>query len=147
VLVVPLAVFTGIRNGWFESEAALGPRDVRVELSNFQIDTSRSTIEAGETTLVVEHKKEIGHASGNEPGETHDLVVFRMVDGAPTSVVARSRVLMSGESESLRVDLAAGTYELECDIAEEWDGHAISHAAEGMVASLTVTAPAAVSAR
>ncbi|MEO8458044.1 MAG: heavy metal translocating P-type ATPase [Chloroflexota bacterium] len=147
VLVVPLAVFTGMRNGWFESEAALGPRDVRVELSNFQIDTSRSTIEAGETTLVVEHKKEIGHASGNEPGETHDLVVFRMVDGAPTKVVARSRVLQSGESESLTVNLEAGTYELECDIAENWKGHSISHFAEGMVSELVVTEAAAVSAR
>ena len=123
----------------------MGPRDIRVELSNFEVDTSRDSIEAGDTTLVVEHKEEVGHASGNEPGETHDLVVMRTTDG-DAEVIARTPVLESGESDELHVKLEPGTYELLCDIAENWNGHDISHYAEGMTTTLTVTQPAAVAA-
>ena len=145
VLVVPLTIFTGIRNGWFESDPTLGPRDIRVELSNFEVGTSRGSIEAGDTTLLVKHKEEIGHASGNEPGETHDLVVMQTTNG-DAEVIARSRVLESGETDELHVKLEPGTYELLCDIAENWNGHVISHYAEGMTTTLTVTQPATVAA-
>jgi Cu+-exporting ATPase len=142
VLVVPLTIFTAIRNGWLESDPALGPRDVQVELSNFAIDTSRSSIEAGDTTFLVEHAEEVGHANSNEPGETHDLVVLRTDEGGGAEEVARSRILETGETDELRLALEPGEYELLCDVVEDWEGHQVSHYAEGMNAAFTVTDPA-----
>jgi hypothetical protein len=52
VLVVPLLVFTGIDRGWFTSEPAVGPREVRVELSNFNVGLSAGH-HGGDVTLLV----------------------------------------------------------------------------------------------
>jgi Cu+-exporting ATPase len=146
VLVVPLLTFTGIRNGWFESSPALGPRDVRVALSNFEVTTSRRSIEAGDVTLMVEHEEEVGHAIGDEPGEIHDLLVMRTNDDGETEMVARTSLLASGESEELRLQLEPGTYELLCSVVEDWNGHDVNHYAEGMTSTLTVTERLAVAA-
>ncbi len=72
ILIVPLTIFTGIDRGWFTNEAALGPRDVRVQLTNFHIGTSRDEISGGDVKLIIEHPDNHGHASG--VGERHDLV-------------------------------------------------------------------------
>ncbi|HZP57170.1 MAG TPA: heavy metal translocating P-type ATPase [Dehalococcoidia bacterium] len=131
VLVVPLLIFTGIDRGWFSTEAALGPREVRVELSNFRIGTSRASIDAGRTTFVVQHEKEKRHGGGG-PGEYHDLAVFRIGDDGARTLVARSDMLRNGESQRLDVDLAPGSYELLCTVVEEVRGHQVVHEAEGM---------------
>jgi len=46
VLVLPLLFFTGYHKGWFRDDG-LGPRDVRADLSNWSVDTSRDSISAG----------------------------------------------------------------------------------------------------
>ncbi len=137
ILVVPLTIFTGIERGWFTTAEAVGPRAVRVELSNFRIGTSRDAISAGEVTFLVEHKKERLHGSGL-PGEHHDLVVMR-ADGGNSPVVARTSLLANGQEETLRLRLPAGRYELLCDVVEDVRGHRVSHYAEGMHTMFTVT--------
>ena len=137
ILVVPLIVFTAIGRGWFEGGSATAPGEVRVELSNFKIDVSDNTIDAGDVTLVVEHTQEHGHAAG-DIGATHDLAVLRLTDAGGRELVARSDLLRSGDSQELRVTLAPGEYELICTVVEEYDGRVISHADEGMRTSITV---------
>jgi hypothetical protein len=147
VLLVPLAAFTAVREGWFESEAALGPGEVGIALSNFEIDVTRETLEPGEVTFVIEHEEERGHRGG-KPGELHDVVISRIEDDGSVTVVARSDVLESGEEERLTATLAPGRYELLCTVAEEYRGHIIIHAEEGMRTEITVReAPGANSAR
>lgn len=139
ILLVPLAVFTAIDNGWFEAEPApLGERDVRVQLSNFDISLSRKSIVEGEVDFLVEHEVERGHTDG-QPGATHDLVVMRVTPEGTTQIVARSIELESGQEQLLVTQLEPGSYELFCSVVEDVRGHAVSHQAEGMEAVLTVT--------
>jgi magnesium-transporting ATPase (P-type) len=141
VLVLPLLVFTGIDRGWFSSEPAVGAREVRVELSNFNVGLSREDMTAGDVTLLVEHKNESGHGHGaGMPGETHDVTVMRKNDDGTSEVVARSAALTSGETQELQVHLAPGSYEFSCSVVEEIRGTTVSHYAEGMHRTFTVTA-------
>ena len=141
VLVVPLLLFTGIDRGWFESQPSLGPRDVRVELTNFNVGLSRQDISAGDVTLLVEHQSQAGHGHATGmPGEHHDLVVTRKDDDGTSEVVARGEMLASGEKQELRVRLEPGTYEFSCDVVEEIRGERVSHYAEGMHRTFMVTA-------
>ena len=110
VLVVPLLVFTGIDRGWFSSEPALGPREVRVELSNFNVGLSRKDISAGDVTLLIEHEKESGHSNDSSmPGQTHDLVVMRKNEDGTMEIVARSAALKNGEKSTLQMRLEPGS--------------------------------------
>ena len=141
VLIVPLLVFTGIDRGWFRSEAALGPREVRVELTNFNVGLSRPEISAGDVTLLVEHRNEAGHSSqGDMPGQHHDLAVMRANADGTAQIVARSESLASGDKQQLQVRLTPGTYEFLCDVVEQVRGTNVSHYAEGMHRTFTVTA-------
>jgi hypothetical protein len=145
VLIVPLLVFTGIDRGWFTSTPSVGLREVRVELSNFNVGLSREDISAGDVTLLVEHKNESGHGQGSGmPGETHDLIVVRKNGDGSSEVVARSAVLASGEKQELQVRLAPGSYEFSCSVVEEIRGTTVSHYAEGMQRTFIVTDDGAV---
>jgi hypothetical protein len=139
VLVVPLAVFTGMARGWFEGDRHLGLRDVGVELSNFQIDLSRDEIAAGDMTFVIDHDEGPGRHGSGQPGEHHDVVIAREDDAGGLTIVARSKMLENGQSEDLSVRLDPGTYVLFCSVVEEVRGHTVSHQEEGMVTRLTVT--------
>ena len=138
ILVVPLLIFTGIDRGWFKSEAALGPRDVRIELTNFKIAASRNAISAGDVNLIVEHPD--SHTHAGSVGERHDLVVMRKNADGTSSLVARSDMLHMGDKQQLTLNLEPGRYELLCDVVEEYHGHQIVHAAEGMQRPFVVTA-------
>jgi hypothetical protein len=138
ILIVPLTIFTGIDRGWFTNEAALGPREVRVQLTNFHIGTSRNEISAGDVKLIVEHPDNHSHASG--VGERHDLVLVRKNDDGTSSVVARSDMLHIGGEQELTLKLEPGRYELMCSVVEDYHGHQIVHAAEGMQREFVVTA-------
>jgi Cu+-exporting ATPase len=141
VLIVPLVIFTGIARGWFSSEPPLGPREVRVTLTNFNVGLSRGDITAGDVTLLVEHESEAGHArDGGMPGQTHDLVVMRQASDGSSELVARSDTLANGETQTLALHLDPGTYEFLCDIAEPYGDTVVSHYAEGMHRTFTVTA-------
>lgn len=93
--------------------ATSGP--ISVELSDFAIDMSASTVASGEVTFEVT----------NEGASPHDLKV-EGVDGAQTPM------LESGDGATLIVDLDPGTYTVMCDVP--------GHAGIGMTTELTVVA-------
>jgi len=139
VLLLPLLIFTGMDRGWFEREEALGEREVRVELSNWEVRPSRDSIEAGEVTFKVVHLEEDhGHGEG-EAGEIHDLAILRKLPDGGYELIARTPELATGDETTLTLDLQPGEYELVCDIVEEVDGQVVSHTNEGMRATFTVT--------
>ena len=67
------------------------------------------------------------------------LVVLRMNDDGTTEVVARTDELEAVESQRLHVQLSPGRYNLLCDIVETVQGEPVSHDAEGMRRTFTVT--------
>jgi len=139
VLLLPLLIFTGMDRGWFEREEALGEREVRVELSNWEVRPSRDSIEAGEVTFKVVHLEEDhGHGEG-EAGGIHDLAILRKLPDGGYELIARTPELATGDETTLTLDLQPGEYELVCDIVEEVDGQVVSHTNEGMRATFTVT--------
>ncbi|MEO6397738.1 MAG: copper-translocating P-type ATPase, partial [Tepidiformaceae bacterium] len=139
VLLLPLFVFSGIDRGWFSSEPTLGAREVRVELTNFKVTPSLTSISAGEVTFKAVHP-EGGHAHGaGSLGETHDLVVVRMNADGSVDLVGRSGQIPMGGKEDLVLSLPAGQYELQCDVVEVVEGRAVSHTNEGMRATFTVS--------
>jgi hypothetical protein len=138
VLVVPLLVFTGIDRGWFSSEAPLAPREVRVDLTNWKVSPSRTSISAGEATFLAVHEMDDHHdMSGGEAGLVHDLAVIDKDTGA---VVARSERLRPGKEEQISAKLTPGSYELICDIVETVDGKQVVHFDKGMRTDFRVTA-------
>jgi Cu+-exporting ATPase len=139
VLILPLVVFTGIDRDWFSSPAPFAAREVRVELSNWKVAPSRSSLSAGEVTFTAVHLAE-GHShGGNDPGQVHDLVVLRHNADGTVDAVARTAGIPTGGEATLTVELQPGQYELICDLVEELDGKVVSHFNEGMHASFTVT--------
>ena len=142
ILLVPLGVFTAVDRGWFESAEALGPRDVRVELTNFDIGLSRHEITGGELYFVVQHEKERGHRNDRGPGQIHDLVVMRRAPSGELEPLGRTLQLQSGESEILKLDLEPGEYVLFCSVVEDIKGEVVSHQEEGMDTTFRVTAAA-----
>ncbi|MCC7363766.1 MAG: copper-translocating P-type ATPase [Dehalococcoidia bacterium] len=142
VLVLPLVVFTGIERDWFGGdEASIGDREVRVELTSWEVAPSRESISAGDVTFIAVHPGNHVHGgdSHDEAGTIHDLAILRKLPDGSYELVARSRELGVGEQERLTVTLAPGEYELVCDLVEEIHEDTISHQAEGMVATFTVT--------
>jgi Cu+-exporting ATPase len=144
VLVLPLVVFTGIDRGWFGGEestaGALGPRDIRVELTNWNIAASRPEISAGSVTFVAVHPAD-GHAHGgghDEPGQVHDLAVLKKLAGGSYELVGKTPEIRVGDSYRLELELAAGDYLLVCDIVEEIGGKVYAHTAEGMTLDFQV---------
>jgi Cu+-exporting ATPase len=144
VLLVPLAIFTGIDRGWFggaEAASQLGPRDVGVELKNFRVELSRTDITEGEVYLFVEHEEEQGHSRGRSgPGELHNLVIWKELPSGERETVARSENLASGETQQLRVRLEPGTYVFLCDVVEDVKGEIVGHFDEGMHTTFHVRA-------
>jgi hypothetical protein len=138
VLVLPLTVFTGIDRGWFGGEestaGALGPRDIRVELTNWSVAASRSEISAGRVTFVAVHPAD-DHAHGgghDEPGQVHDLAVLKQLSDGSYELVGKTPEIKVGGSYRLELDLAAGDYLLVCDIVEDIDGTIYAHTVKGM---------------
>jgi Cu+-exporting ATPase len=140
ILLVPLAVFTAIDRGWFESEAALAANETRVGLSNFDVDVSRDELPAGDVVLLVEHEKQRGHSEdAGQPGAHHDLVVMRINDDGSREIAGRTAMLDDGEESELRLSLAPGEYELFCSVVEEVGDATADHYALGMRETITVT--------
>ncbi len=140
VLLVPLLLFVAIDRGWFSGDGGLDP-DVRVGLSNWAVEPSRTSIPAGKVTFEATHA-EGGHAHGADDAELglrHDLVILRKEADGSFAQVGRTRELGPGESATLEVQLTAGEYELQCSIVEEAAGEAVSHLLKGMRAPFTVT--------
>jgi uncharacterized cupredoxin-like copper-binding protein len=138
ILLVPLAVFTGISRGWFDAEPALAANETRITLKNFDVDVSRSTLPAGQVTFFVEHEEERHGDRGDQPGETHDMVVTRVNDDGTREIVGRTDALHMGEEGKLRLDLEPGRYEVFCSVVEEVKGETANHYELGMRRMITV---------
>jgi heavy metal translocating P-type ATPase len=137
ILLVPLAVFTGISRGWFDAEPALAANETRVTLSNFEVDVSRSTLPAGDVTFFVEHEEERHGDRGDQPGDTHDFVVTRLNDDG-RAIIGRTDALHMGEEDELRLNLEPGRYEVFCSIVEDVKGETANHYDLGMRKLITV---------
>ena len=139
VLMLPLFVFSGVDRGWFSRESDFGPRDVRVELTNFKVTPSSLSITAGKVTFKAVHADE-GHAhTAGKLGETHDLVVVRKNADGSVDLLGRTSLLPIGAEEDLVLALQPGEYELQCDVVEVAEGRTVSHANEGMRTAFTVS--------
>lgn len=120
-----------------------GGQTVEVTLQEFSIGLSDSSASAGEVTF---------EATNEGPNDTHELMVLRtdlsltelptdrtrVVDeqGEGIEVVDEIEDVVVGDTQTLTVDLDAGTYVLICNIYDEEEQE--SHYQEGMRASFTV---------
>jgi len=131
VLVVPLAIFSGIDRGVLPGRPGA---DVVVQLSSWRIDSSLESMKAGEIIIEAESHE---HAGSNE-STVHQLEIRRLVSGGSYEVVARSKQLKDGDTDRLTVDLEPGAYELACGIIETINGQAVNHYDKGMHTAFTV---------
>ncbi len=142
VLVVPLVVFTGVDRGWFSGDGASGnhPGEIEVRLTNFAINPTTHTAPAGEVVFRAIHVEE-GHAShgAGSLGAIHELVVARLLPDGTYEVVGRSPELAPGKDAEVRLKLAAGEYELQCNVVEKVGSTVTSHYIEGMHTAFTVS--------
>jgi uncharacterized cupredoxin-like copper-binding protein len=115
--------------------------EVDVVLSEFIVDPSEDSVEAGEVTFALD----------NQGGETHEFLVVEAAsadalpvddDGAfdeeADGVVDEVEDIEAGDTAELTLDLEAGDYVLLCNVVEDEDGEPESHFAEGMHANFTV---------
>jgi len=117
-----------------------------VELSEWSVTPSASSVDAGEVEITAD----------NVGGEAHELVIVKgvAVDDLPFnaetgkvveddlpegSFIGEIEEFEGGEKMSQTFDLEAGEYVFFCNLAEvEDDGELESHFAEGMVTTFTV---------
>jgi uncharacterized cupredoxin-like copper-binding protein len=135
-LVVPLVLSLPACGG--DDEAT-----VEVTLQEFAVIPSESSVSAGSVTF---------EATNEGPEDDHELVVIRTdlaPDALPTSengsvdeagegieVLDEIEEFPPGETESLTLDLEAGSYVLICNIFDESEQEA--HYAEGMRVAFSV---------
>lgn len=110
---------------------------ILVRLSNWSIDPAKSSSKAGNVTFRAVHDMHDMHADGE--GKTHELVVARKNADGTFDVLAEAEEIGIGEHKDLTVRLAAGEYELQCNIIEEVNGKPISHYTKGMRTAFKVT--------
>lgn len=122
-----------------------GGGTVEVTLQEFAIAATPTSIGAGEVTF---------EATNDGPADPHELVVFRTdlaPDGLPTGddgavdeegegveLIDEIEEFPVGETQSMTLDLDAGSYVFICNIVEEEDGEPESHYQEGMRLAFTV---------
>ncbi len=118
---------------------------VEVTLQEFAIAASPTSIGAGEVTF---------EATNDGPNDPHELVVFRTdlaPDALPTSddgavdeggegveLIDEIEEFPVGETQSMTLDLEAGSYVFVCNLVEEEEGQLESHYQEGMRLAFTV---------
>jgi hypothetical protein len=118
---------------------------VDVTLQEFAVVPGASSAPAGEITFDV---------TNEGPNDPHEFVVFRTdlaVDALPTGedgavdetgegveLIDEIEEFPVGESESITLDLDAGSYVFICNLVEEEDGELESHYQEGMRVAFTV---------
>lgn len=122
-----------------------GGGTVEVTLQEFAIAANPTSIGAGEVTF---------EATNDGPADPHELVVFRTdlaPDALPTGddggvdeegegveLIDEIEEFPVGETQSMTLDLDAGSYVFICNIVEEEDGVPESHYQEGMRLAFTV---------
>ena len=121
---------------------------VDISLDEWAIAASPSTVSAGSVTFEV----------SNRGTETHEFVIIKTdlglldlpvgddqgvdEEGEGTEIIDEVEDLAAGASETLTVDLSAGSYVLICNIVEEEDMEGMDHGSHyqmGMRTTFTVT--------
>ena len=74
----------------------------------------------------------------DEGGAIHDLQVMRKLPDGGLEIAGQVQGLKMGEAKSLILSLAAGDYELSCNVVEMLNGTAVAHYAKGMHTAFTV---------
>jgi uncharacterized cupredoxin-like copper-binding protein len=149
-LLMPLALFaiaipaSGNDDETTTSPASAGPSTVAVTLQEFAVGTVPASAAAGSVTF---------NATNNGPDDDHEFVVIQTdlsstdlptkpdgsvdEEGEGITVIDEIEEFPPGETETLTVDLAAGSYALICNIYDAEEKEA--HYEEGMRTSFTVT--------
>lgn len=113
----------------FAVAACQGPSgsSADVEVSEFKIEPSITTFDAGAVTLNVENAGEYGHTL--------------VITDAGGHVLSAGGVIGPGETSRVSIDLAPGQYSFTCRIvAQDDEGNVIDHYEQGMSADVVVRA-------
>ena len=135
---------TGAATGTTAATGATGGTTVAVTLQEFAVTPDTASAPAGSVTF---------EATNNGPDDTHEFVVFQTdlaPDALPTlpdgsvdetgegvTLIDEIEDLAVGDSQSLTVDLEAGSYVLICNIYDADEDEA--HYQEGMRTGFTVS--------
>lgn len=111
---------------------------IRVGLVNWAVEPAATSAKAGEVTFWAVHDMAHGH-SNDEGGVTHDLQVMRKKADGSMEMAGQVTGLKMGDAKALTLNLAAGDYELSCNVVEELKGKVIPHYAKGMKTPFKVT--------
>lgn len=149
-LLLGTALVLGCGGDDSDSEGSVSPTpaaeaDVTVNLTNWAIDPSADTLQAGQVTFAAVHVADAhgGHGA-SEGGATHQLIVAPLAEGKePGKAEFGSPVLNlsdigMGESKTGLATLEPGTYELACLVAEQVDGQTVNHYEKGMFTTIIV---------
>ena len=112
---------------------------IRVDLRNWAIEPAATSARAGEVTFYAVH--DMGHRGDtkDEGGVTHDLQVMRKKADGSLEMAGQVQGLKMGQAKALTLNLAAGDYELSCNVVEQIGGKNIPHYAKGMRTEFKVT--------
>lgn len=148
-LLMPLALFAVAipacgNDETTTSPASAGPSTVAVTLQEFAIGTVPATATAGSVTF---------NATNNGPDDDHEFVVIQTdlsptdlptkpdgsvdEEGAGITIIDEIEPFAVGKTETLTVDLQAGSYALICNVYDAKEKEA--HYQEGMRTGFTVT--------
>ncbi len=118
--------------------------DVTVNLTNWAVEPSTDTLQAGEVTFAAVHLEKHGGHGVDEGGEIHQLLVAPLAEGTEAgkgefgSPVLNLSEIEMGETKTGQATLEPGTYELACLVVEEVNGQTVNHYEKGMHATITV---------
>ena len=118
--------------------------EVTVNLTNWEMEPSSSTLAAGMVKFTATHMEEHGAMDMGEGGATHQLWVARLPQGAKAgqskfeSPVVNLTDIKPGESKTAEAELEPGTYELACLVVEQVNGKSVNHYEKGMYTQVTV---------
>lgn len=111
---------------------------IQVDLLNWAVQPAASSANAGEVTFYAVHDMAHAHMT-DEGGVTHDLQVMRKKPDGSLEMIGQVQGLKMGEAKALTLNLAAGDYELSCNVVEQINGKVIAHYAKGMHTEFKVT--------
>lgn len=155
ILVIGLALLTSlaVACGGDDDDAETTPvasvdgaapgASITVNLKNWAVEPSSTTVEAGTVRFRATHEEEGhgGHGAG-EAGKTHQLVVARLQEGADVGQTKFGAPVLNladievGEEKTGKAVLEPGRYELSCLVVDGDDN--VNHYEKGMYALLTV---------
>jgi uncharacterized cupredoxin-like copper-binding protein len=144
LLAVAASVYSVACSSDTTTTSAASSGDVAVTLQEFSVAASPASAPAGDVTFGI---------TNNGPDDEHEFVVMKTdldftqlpqnpdgsvdEEGTGIEVIDEVEAIDPGASETLAVDLEAGSYALICNIFDKAEDEA--HYAEGMRAGFTVS--------